>query len=102
MRILKLLTKELRSSLPPLYSQEEVKDPTVRCKFFTPDSNWTWYAIEFDGCDIFYGYVAGDFPELGYFSLKELESITGPFGLKTERDLYFRPKPLSEIKKQHE
>jgi len=99
---MKLLTEELRKKIPPLYSQEENPDPIVHCKFFTPDSSWTWYVIEFDGEDTFFGYVVGFVPELGYFSLSELESIRGPLGLPVERDLYFEPKPLSEIKKQHE
>ena len=29
-------------------------DPLVICKFFTPDSSWTWYGLEFDGQDIFF------------------------------------------------
>jgi hypothetical protein len=43
---MKLLIPELRASLPPLYSQEKVPDPVVHAKFFTPDSNWTWYVTE--------------------------------------------------------
>ena len=43
---MKLLIPELRASLPPLYSQENVPDPVVHAKFFTPDSNWTWYVTE--------------------------------------------------------
>jgi hypothetical protein len=39
---MKLLTAELRASLPPLYAQEKNTDPTVHAKFFTPDSQWTW------------------------------------------------------------
>ena len=30
---MELLTAELRSQLPPLYSQENAKDPNVICKF---------------------------------------------------------------------
>ena len=37
--------------------------------------------------------------EFGYFSLRELESIRGPFGLTIERDLYWTPKPIREIAK---
>ena len=96
-----LLTNELRKSLPALYSQENEKDPMVICKFFLPATRWTWYAIEYDGKDTFFGYVAGDFPELGYISLSELERLDGPFGLGVERDLYFEPVRLSEIKKLH-
>jgi Protein of unknown function (DUF2958) len=43
---MELLTQELRQQLPPLYSQEAVADPLVICKFFTPDAQWTWYALE--------------------------------------------------------
>ena len=93
---MKLMTADLRTQLPQLYSQEEVDDPKAIAKFFTPDSNWTWYATEFDGKDTFFGLVDGFEKELGYFSLKELESIRGAFGLPIERDLWFEPTPLSE------
>lgn len=99
---MQLLTKEITTKLPFLYTQEDIDDPMVICKFFTPWSSWTWYAIEFDGKDTFFGYVAGDFPELGYFSLSELQSVKGPMRLSIERDMYFRPCKLSEIKKLHE
>ena len=95
---MKLLTKELRGKLPPLYSTEKDKDPTAVVKFFTPDSNWTWYATEFDGEDRFFGLVDGFDKELGYFSLSELASARGPLGLPIERDRWFSPKPLSECR----
>lgn len=68
-----LLPADLKAKLPPLYSQEAVLDPLLPVKFFTPDSSWTWYAIEFDGDDLFVGYVVGMESELGYFTLHELE-----------------------------
>jgi hypothetical protein len=95
---MKLLTQAIKKALPPLYSQENVKDPVAQVKFFTPWTNWTWYATEFDGEDTFFGKVIGHETELGYFSLSELESVTGSFGLKIERDLHFTPKPISECK----
>jgi hypothetical protein len=45
---MQLLTQELRSRLPALYSTEQVADPEAKVKFFTPWSNWTWYVLEFD------------------------------------------------------
>lgn len=82
-----LLTKANRKALPALYSQEKVRNPKVPVKFFTPDSQWTWYAIEFDGSDIFFGIVQnGPTIEAGYFSLSELALARGPLGLKIERD----------------
>jgi hypothetical protein len=97
---MRLMTDELRKKIPPLYSQENVKDPIVYAKYFTPDSCWTWYVLEFDGEDTFFGYVDGLSSELGYFSLSELEKVRGPLGLPVERDLYWEPKPLSKVKKE--
>jgi len=34
--------------------------------------------------------------------LSELQGLRGPMGLSIERDMYFRPCRLSEIKKLHE
>jgi len=99
---MELLTQELRQQLPPLYSQEAVADPLVICKFFTPDAQWTWYALEFDGEDVFFGWVVGFEQELGYFWLSELESVRGPLGLQIERDVHFPPTRLSEVKRLHE
>jgi len=98
---IELLTNEIRAQLPPLYSQEHVEDPLVICKFFTPDSNWTWYALEFDGEDLFFGWVVGFEKELGYFLLSELVEARGPLGLPIERDLHFSPTQLSEVMKLH-
>ena len=97
---MELLTAELRASLPPLYSQEKIEDPIVHCKFFTPWSNWTWFATEGEPDDEdfrFFGYVCGFEEEWGYFVLSELESVRGPGGLTIERDLYFTPGPFTEI-----
>ena len=92
---MKLLTEKIRRRLPKLRETEGRDDPIVQVKFFTPDSSWTWFGIEFDGKDLFYGLVDGHCQEFGYFSLSELESIRGPLGLPIERDLYFKPTPVS-------
>ncbi len=97
-----LLPKFVADNLPPIGSTEWIEDPQVVCKFFTPTSRWTWYAIEFDGKDMFYGFVVGHEREFGYFSLSELSSAKGPLGLGVERDSSFEPKPLSQVKKLHE
>jgi len=94
-----MLTAENRKDLPKLGSTEKQHNPTVWVKFFCPWSNWTWYATEYDGEDTFFGLVVGFETELGYFSLAEIQEVTGPLGLKIERDIYFKPKPLSEITK---
>jgi hypothetical protein len=78
-----LLTAELRARLPVLYSQDGNQDPVVHLKFFTPDSNWTWFVTEGseDEEDFrFFGFVIGLEEERGYFMLSELESVRGPIG----------------------
>lgn len=95
---MKLLTKEILEKLPPLYATENEADPMVWVKFFYPSFSWTWYAIEFDGHDRFFGFVDGDEPELGYFSLAELCQTRDRFGCPIERDLYFEPCRLSVLR----
>ena len=97
----KLLTKALAKKLPALYSQEDktAAEVKVPVKFFTPWANWTWYATEFDGEDTFFGWCAGPSPELGYFSLAELQSLKGPVGLTVERDAWWdEATTLAEVK----
>ncbi len=94
---MKLLTKEILKRLPKLGETSEQEDPMCQVKFFTPDAQWTWYGIEFDGEDIFFGFVIGLEDELGNFSLSELKEVRGSLGLPVERDLYFEPCPLSKV-----
>ncbi len=102
----KFITKEIEKALPKLYSQENVDDPMVVAKWFSPYSNWRWFAIEFDGEDQFFGLVQGLDTELGYFSKSELENLTftmGQFELPAvERDLSWQPKKLSEVRESLE
>lgn len=86
--------------IPPLYSQEKVKDPVVVLKLFAPWTSWTWYITEYNPAtgDAF-GLVQGDFIELGNFSIHELEKIEGPFEMKIERDIHWVPQRLSEVRK---
>ena len=95
---MKLLNKEIRKQLPPIGTQSESEDPTVYVKFFCPWNHWTWFAYEFDGEDIFFGFVKGNYNEYGTFSLAELGTIRGPMGLTIERDIHFTPRPLSQCK----
>ncbi len=42
---MKLLTKEILAKLPKLH-ETDGKEKKFVVKFFTPDANWTWYAVE--------------------------------------------------------
>ena len=106
-RGMKLLTKEIREKLPPLYAQDGKGGKAIAyLKLFTPDSGFTWWITEGSpikdgsGAEVdyhFFGLVEGQFKELGYVSLKELEEVRGPMGLPIERDLHWQPKTLEEI-----
>ena len=71
-------------------------------KYFSPYNSWTWYAVEFDGEDTFFGLVDGFELEWGYFSLSELASvaIAGNTVPAVERDLYFTPTQVIEIENE--
>lgn len=99
---MQLLPKEVEKRLPKLFSQEHAKDPTVYVKFFDPTGSFTWFATEGEwqgnGDFLFFGRVDGLEKELGYFSLRQLQSVEGRFGLGIERDIWFKPVPLSEAR----
>ena len=74
-------------------------DPAPVLKLFNPVGAATWLATEldrdgdtlFDLADLGFGY-----PELGSFSLAEIEAVRLPFGLRIERELAFEGRfPLS-------
>jgi len=45
---MELLTKEILEKFRATGSQEHIPDPLIVVKYFTPWTNWTWYATEFD------------------------------------------------------
>ena len=97
-----MMTEELRKALPALYSQDgKGMDAVAVVHYFSPYTGWDWYGTEFDGEDRFFGFVRGMESELGYFSLRELESAVVTLGAMrlpaVERDLYWTPVPLREV-----
>jgi hypothetical protein len=73
-------------------------DPVPVVRFFSPVGAATWLATEIDADGILFGLADLGFgcPELGSFSLSELEAVRLPFGLGIERDLLFEAShPLS-------
>ena len=98
---MKLMTKTLEKRFAQVGSQSSEKDPLIIAKFFNPSGAGTWYATEYDPDHrLLFGYVSifGDWnDEWGSFSLEELESYRGPFGLGIERDLHFGEKRASQV-----
>jgi len=108
---MKLLTKQIIKTLPPIGAQNDIAEPVAHVKFFTPDNSWTWFItegqLELDEADneidfLFFGRVHGDATEWGYFKLGDLLAFRGPLGLPIERDLCFKPTVMNQLKKgQH-
>jgi hypothetical protein len=91
---MRLLSQELRESLPSLGAQRGANDPMVYAKFWIPDVGWIWYVTEGEHRGnnfIFFGYVLGEDEEWEEFSLRDLEAIRSPEGGRVERDLDFQP-----------
>ena len=83
-------------------------DPAPVVKFFNPCGAATWLATEmYEGGDTLFGLADLGFgcPELGTFSLSDIEGVRLPFGLRIERDLTFATTtPLSvwaELARRH-
>lgn len=92
---MKLLTERQREALLANGRNRDQDHPPV-VKFFNPCGASTWLCSELDpeDGDTLFG-LADDghgFPELGYFSLKEIAAIRVSFGLRIERDIHFQAK----------
>ena len=100
-----LMTKEVGDTIPSLYANEQVPNydgVLAAAKLFSPYSNWTWYLTEWDAeTGTCFGLVDGFEVELGYFDLTELAEATVFGGVPAvERDLYWQPKTIGEIRRQ--
>ena len=97
---MELIPQKIKDQIPKLYETENQIEPIAYVKLFI--DGWTWYITELSiDCDTAFGYVVSPFcsGELGYFSISELKSIRGSLCNNVERDLDFKPLPLSRIKK---
>lgn len=101
---MKLMTKELEEKFKeyPLYSQDgNGENAQVIVKYFNPCGAGTWLITEAskqdDGDWLMFGYCNIFEWEWGYVSLRELESINLPFGLKIEIDIYSEMKTVKEM-----
>lgn len=102
-----LLTPDLRAMLranaaahhDAVLTDSHEPDPAPVVKFFNPMGAATWLATELDSDrDTLFGLADLGFgcPELGSFSLSEIEAVRLTGGLTIERDLFFASShPLS-------
>ncbi len=101
----RLMTKEIGDTIPALYANDSVSDydsVLAHAKLFSPYTGWRWYVTEWDReTGLCFGLVQGFDTELGYFDLTELAEATVFGGVPAvERDLYWKPKTLGEIRRE--
>lgn len=93
---MKLLTQAIIKKLEahPIMSTDGQQEKEVLVKFFTPDSNWTWYVTEAEKMDNgdweFFGLIDGMEKEWGSFWLSQLEEARGPLRMSIERDRNYK------------
>jgi len=100
-----LMPKALARGLPKLYASEKqlIGDRTAYARYFFPMGAYTAYLLEYDPKErIGFGAVTMGYGwELGYMSFDEMAEVKIG-GLGIERDLYFSPTKLHEIKELSE
>ena len=111
----KLVTKEIEDAIrkTPYGTTDGTPndDKKVIARFFNPCGAGTWYVLEDsmffeEGNDqqiVFGAATLGYGLELGDFSIKELNELKLPYGLRIERDISVQPfqKTLGELLKTY-
>ena len=101
----KLMTKEIGDKIPRIGASDNVKDfddVLAQVKLFCAYTGWRWYITEWDAeTGTCFGLVEGFESEIGYFDLTELAESTVLRNVPAvERDLYWEPKTIGEIRRQ--
>jgi len=97
----KLLPKGFARKIPLIDLMRDPNEMIVHAHYFTCFTSWDWWVVEgrpVPSCDdyLFRGFFKGpDGFAFGDWSLSDLESLGGPFGMgKVERETLFPPTPL--------
>lgn len=110
-------SREALDRLPRLYQTEAVpiEETVIHLHFFIGACDW--WAAEFDGEDLFFGFVCLGDPinaEWGYFRLSELRDtrvvtelrdgrtgeVLGKVPVEVEFDAFWRPRPFGEVREE--
>ena len=101
----KLMTREVGEAIPAIGANENVRDydaVVAVAKLFSPYNGWRWFITEWEAeTGLCFGLVQGFETEVGYFDLTELSEVTVFGGVPAvERDLYWNPRTLGEIRRE--
>ena len=100
---MELLTEAISDQLKAQWRKTgEISDDevTVHLKIFDPYSAVTWWITEQNpqNPDELFGLCYIFEQEWGYIFLSELQTDKGPLGIGLERDLYWRPITVKQLK----
>ena len=111
----KLMTKALAAKIPAIYETEDtpLDEKMAYVKLFSPWGRTEWYITEYDpSTGECFGLIAGLETELAYFSLshlsvlkvrvKPLAFIPATEVIAIERDKYWDPRTLGQIKEEQD
>ena len=95
---MKLLTKAIINKATRQFPKGTDMEQMVVAKFFNPAGRGTWYLMNMDTDENYCWGICHIYEwEIGSFSIEELKSVSLPFGLRIERDMYFKPVKASEL-----
>lgn len=100
---------ERLASIPPIGSNQEtpLEESRIWVRFFDPSSTWSWYVLEFDGREAFFGLiVTSGMAAIGQFTLTELSSLVhrdeGESEVRVRLDEEFEPVSVLELARSRE
>ena len=97
-----LMPMSVARKIPAIYSQDDVDDPTAWVKLFSPYSGAVWYITEYNPSSkeaFGWAELHPGGGELGYIDIGDLEGLNRNGLPLVERDLYWRPRSLSQAKR---
>ena len=98
---MKLLTKAIKDKAKKQYPNGTDMEQMVVAKYFNPAGRGTWYLMNMhEDEDYCWGICHIYEWEIGSFSMEELQNTPLPYGLKIERDMYFKPVKASTLWKK--
>ena len=98
---MRLLPPGLRYLLPPTSEVQNLANPFVYARFFSPDEKRVWYVVagQPQGMDFLFGVRISNGTEWNTDTvlLSYLETLRDERGLRIERDLFFKTARLSQL-----
>lgn len=101
-----IIPREIAKDLPELYSGDEVplEEKTAVARVYSRAIGWSWYLFEASSgeqSNLYFAWVHGDFPEMGFVSEEEWAEANRTYPGAIAFDETFRPCPFAEVEEFH-